>query len=29
VHVGFALSIVDEIEARRVFDYLTIVAPSG
>jgi hydrogenase expression/formation protein HypC len=23
VHVGFAISVIDEAEARRVFDYLT------
>ncbi len=29
VHVGFALSIVDEIEASRVFDYLEQMGELG
>ena len=29
VHVGFALSVVDEIEAERVFDYLRQIEELG
>ncbi|HXG33655.1 MAG TPA: HypC/HybG/HupF family hydrogenase formation chaperone [Bryobacteraceae bacterium] len=29
VHVGFALSVVDEAEARRIFEYLEKLDPEG
>jgi hydrogenase expression/formation protein HypC len=29
VHVGFALSVVDEAEAQRIFEYLQKLEPEG